>query len=99
MKRGMALGLVIVGVAYACASFLLYRARVQSENHIWDSDALVFYGPALVTLLVNGFLVWRSYADRPSRMTRLGAAIGLAVLATFLATWCWAFVAFNLYGT
>ena len=99
MKIPLARWLLIVGVAYAGASFLLYRARVQSESRVWDSDVLVLYAPTVVALAINGFAFWHAFRGRLSTMPRLGAAIGLAVLATLAAAWCWAFVAFNLYGT
>ena len=99
MKTRVARWLLIVGVAYAGASFLLYRARVQSESRVWDSDVIVLYAPTLVALAMNGFVFWYAFRGRLSTMPRLGAAIALAVLATIAAAWCWAFVAFNLYGT
>lgn len=99
MKVPVARWLLIVGLAYAGASFLLYRARVQSENRLLGSDVLVLYAPTLVALGFNGFLFWHAFRGRLSTMPRIGAAFGLAVLATFIAAWCWAFVAFNLYGT
>lgn len=99
MKVPVARWLLIVGLAYAGASFLLYRARVESESRLWDSDVLVLYAPALVALGFNGFVFWHAFRGRLSSIPRLGAAFGLAVLATLAAAWCWAFVAFNLYGT
>jgi len=99
VKSQVARNLVIVGVAYACASFVLYRARVLSDNPGWDSDALVLYSPALIALVANGFVLWRAFRGRLTGAPRLGAAIGLAVVATFAAASCWALIAVNLYST
>jgi len=91
--------LLVVALVYGSASFLLYRARVQSEAQVWNSDSLVFYRPGLVTLVANVLLFWRSFRGRFSVWPRLGIAIGLAFVATFAAAWCWTVIAFSLYGT
>ncbi len=99
MKIRTSRWLLLVGVAYAGASFLLYRARVLSEGRLWGSDILIIYAPGVLALCLNGLIFWHAIRGRLAALPRLCAATGLAVLATFIAAWCWAFAAFNLYGT
>ena len=99
MKTLASRWLLLVAVIYAGASFLLYRARALSESRLWDSDILVLYAPAVLAFCLNALIFWHVTRGRLAALPRLGAAIGLAVLATFIAAWCWAFAAFNLYGT
>jgi hypothetical protein len=90
--------LAVVSFTYGVASFLLYRARVLGDS-VADSDAVVLYGPAIAAVAGNACIFWRALGGRSSTGFRFVSALGLAALLTFVAMWCWMFIAFNRYGT
>jgi hypothetical protein len=91
--------LVAAAIAYAVLGFVLYRMRATSDAAVWDSDLLVFFGPALVALAATTCLSWRACGSQYGAVMRLALSIVTGVLVTGLAAWAYAFVAFNRYGT
>ena len=48
-----ALKLLAIAIAYVAATVLMYRQRILSGPGPWDSDFLIFYLPAAITLYAN----------------------------------------------
>ena len=91
--------LIATAMAYAALGFVLYRARVTSDAPVWDSDLLVFYGPALAALVLTTFLAWRAFSSQNNGVLRLTLSVGTAILLAGVAAWAYAVCAFNRYGT
>jgi hypothetical protein len=89
--------LLLAAFAYAATGGLLYRQRVNSSSEFWDSDALVFFIPILLSVLLNTAIIilgmhWRT-------LPRYLIACALAVVTTMVAMASYMIVVFDIYGT
>lgn len=86
-------------LCYGFIGFVLYRFRVTSQSPVWDSDALVFWSPALLAFAISTMIVYAALPGTYSTARRTLTGVLTSALAMCLFAWAYTCVAFTLYGT
>ena len=99
MLKGAALRMMamLIPVAYGFAGFFLYRARVLTEGAWLDSDVVVIFGPFLIALLAEAFMIERQLPRAWKERWVFAGLIAFGV--TFLAAIVYFTRAINQFGS
>jgi hypothetical protein len=90
---------VLVFLFHCAAGFILYRGTVVSHWRICDSDVIVFYAPLVFAFAAYAFALFSSPWLRPRSALRSFGLVFICFILVFLSTWCYMFLALNIYGS